>query len=200
MDERGQAYSLEGVIGAIIIASALVLGMQAVSIEPWTSDGPEQGVETRIQLEDTLDILEDDDALRQGLLCLGGDRPETPHEGVVSTSPAVEPIGPVLRNTSSQTASYNIYVAYPSKSDPDEINETVIGSESSRTGSAVTVTREVVLYDSDPVYELNDDGDACIVDEQYDNVSEVPTDDIYVENQNPDGDIYAVVQIKVVAW
>lgn len=199
MTDRGQAYSLEGVIGAIVIASALVLGLQAVSIEPWTGGGPDQGVDTRVQMEDTLDVLEDQNALRAGVLCLGGENETTPHPGVISADPAVDPVGTVLNRTAATTAEYNVYVAYP---DDGDINETRIGPRLRPGDAAVTVTREVVLLDSEPVYEFNNDEDdpACVVDDQYDDLGDVPDGDIYLDNQNEDGDVYAVVQVRVVAW
>jgi hypothetical protein len=198
VSDRGQAYSLEGVIGAIIIASALVMGLQAVSIEPWTDGGPDQGIDTRVQMVDTLDVLEDQNALRTGLLCLGGDNETTPHEGVVSTNPPVDPVGTVLNRTASTTANYNIYVAYQNES--GAINQTLIGPRSQPTGSTVTVTREVVLFDSDPVFELDEDTLSCVEDTQYDGLGDVPDDDIYLHNQNESSDLYAVVQVRVIAW
>jgi hypothetical protein len=198
MSDRGQAYSLEGVIGAIIIASALVMGLQAVSIEPFTDGGPGQGIDTRVQMTDTLDVLEDQDALRTGLLCLGGTNETTPHEGVVSTNPTVDPVGTILNRTASTTAEYNIYVAY--QNETGGINQTLIGSRSQPTGSTVTVTREIVLFDSDPVFELDEDTLSCVEDTQYDNLGDVPDDDIYLHNQNESSDLYSVVQVRVIAW
>lgn len=196
--ERAQAYSLEGVVGTIVIASALVFGLQAVSIAPWTDGGPQQGVEIREQTEDTIDILADSDALETGALCLGGDDETTPHQGVVSTDPAVEPVGAVLNRTLRQTANYNVYIDYPNKN--GSITEIAIGPERTPTGPAVTVTREVVLFESDPVFELNTTSERCVEDTQYGNLGDVPEDDIYLHNQNGSSELYSVVQVRVVAW
>ncbi|MFC7073651.1 hypothetical protein ACFQJ7_15370 [Halovenus rubra] len=195
--DRGQAYSLEGVIGAILIVSALVLGLQAVSVAPWADSGFEQGTDIREQMEDTLDILEDQDALRTGVLCLGGENERTPHVGVVSADPAVDPFGTVLNQTASTTTDYNIYVDYPSNGN---VNRTLLGTRSQPTGSTVTVTREIALFDSDTMFEFNPNTPACVVDSQYDDLGDVPDSDIYLENQNEDTELYAVVQIRVVAW
>lgn len=199
MNDRGQAYSLEGVIGAILIASALVLGLQAVSIEPWTDGGPEQGEDTRIQIEDTLDILEDEDALRTAVLCVGGDDPTTPHPGVVSTDPAVEPVGTVLNQTVSRTSNFDVNVTHPDAN--GDLVDTSIGPTSDPTGSAVTVTREIVLFDSDPVYRLNTSSEppGCEIDERFEDLEDAEGA-TYLDNQNEDSDIFAVVQVRVVAW
>jgi hypothetical protein len=200
MSDRGQAYSLQGVIGAIIVVSALVLGLQAISIVPFTSDGPEQGVDTKAQLEDTLDIIGDDDGLRTGVLCLGGEDPTTPDPGIISTDPAFDPIGTVLASTASQTASYNIYVVHNDTSSP-EFQEQAVGPVDPITDSAVTVTREIVIFDSDPVYQLNRTGGECEIDNEYDDVADAASqDEIYLDNRNENSDIFQVVQVRVVAW
>jgi hypothetical protein len=196
MSDRGQAYSLQGVIGAIIIVSALVLGLQAISIVPFADDGPSQGVDTKTQLEDTLSILEDNGGLKKSLLCLGGSNQRTPNSRIISTDPPVDPIGTVLNATASQTGNYNIYVVH------DNGNKQLpIGPEGSITDSAVSVTREVVIFDSDPVYELDQTENECVVDGAYENVSNADDrGDIYLDNHDENSDIFQVVQIRVVAW
>lgn len=192
---RGQAYTLEGVIGAIIIASALVLGIQAVNVEPWTDDGPDQGTDLRTQTGDTLEIAQDRDALKTAVTCLGGSDTETPHPGVISTDPNVTSFGTVLNQTLSETASYVVYVDYPHPN--GEIAQVAIGSDREPTTSSVTVTRQVTLFDSDPVLELDESDEECQrTGETLDDVSD---SDIYLSNQG-NGDLYAVVQIRVVAW
>jgi len=200
MTERGQAYSLQGVIGAIIVVSALVLGLQAISIVPFTSDGPSQGVDTKLQLQDTLDIIEDDDGLRTGVLCLGGEDPTTPDPGIISTDPAFDPIGKVLANTTSQTASYNIYVVH-NETGSSSFTEHSVGPEDPITDSAVTVTRELVIFDQDRVYQLNRTSGQCEIDDAYDNVADAASQgEIYLDNRDENSDIFQVVQVRVVAW
>jgi hypothetical protein len=196
--DRAQAYSIQGVIGAIIITSALVLGLQAVSIQPFTGDSPGTGVDTKVQLEDTLDIIEDRNGLKTGVLCLGRGS-TTPSPGVISTNPEVSPVGEVLNSTASRTASYNIYVVHNDSN--GNIREVPVGPEDNVTSSAVSVTREVVIFDSDPVYEINQTSLACEPDSGYRNVSDAEQQgEIYLDNKNEDSDIFQVVQIKVVAW
>lgn len=205
MSDRGQAYSLEGVIGAIIIASALVLGLQAVSVDPWTGDDPTQGVDTRAQIEDTFDILEDEGALRVAVLCLGeqtgsGGDPTTPHPGVISTDPETSPVGEVLNATASRTSNYNVYVIHNSNDSSNIREESIRQNNAPVTGSATTITREIVIYDSDTVYEFDPGARACVPDSSFDGVADVPSDEIYLEDQDPNSEIFGVVQIRVVAW
>lgn len=193
---RGQAYTLEGVIGAIIVVSALVLGLQAVSIAPFTGGTADEGTELRVQTEDAMDIAQDEEALAMVGTCLGGSDETTPHPGVVSTDPAVTRFGELFANTLDGVANYNVYVDYPDST--GAINKTVIGPPETPVRASVTVTRQVVLFDSDTVYELDEDREECLPTAQ--SLGQIDDDDIYLTDQNPDSEIYAVVQIRVVAW
>ena len=193
---RGQAYTLEGVIGAIVIASALILGLQAVNIEPWTDDGVEQGTDIRVQVEDVLDAAEDRDALTEVVTCLGGSNPETPHPGVISPDPNITTFGTLLNRSLEGSIGYNVYVEYPDEG--GKITETVLGSAETPAGASVTVTRDVMLFDVDQVYQLdtNPDPPECVPDGT---LGTYDQDDIYLSDQSPDA-LYAVVQVRVVAW
>lgn len=198
-DERGQAYTLEGVIGAILVATALILGLQAVSIEPWAGPGADQGVDTRVQAEDTLDIAQDKGALEVAVTCLGGSTLTTPHSGVLSTDPPTQPVGVILANTIDGVANYNVYIDYPGSS--GEIQTLPSGSPDTPVQASVTVTRQVVLFDDDPVYQFNEDRRECVPSDDYDTLAEADDDGaLYLDNQDDDSDIFAVVQVRVVAW
>lgn len=199
MQDRGQAYTLEGVIGAIIIATALIVGLQAVSIEPWSGPGAEQGVDTRTQTQDALDIAQDENALREAVTCLGASPPTTPYPGILSTDPATEPVGVILANTLDGVANYNVYIDYPD--DSGKIQTLPGGDTETPVQASVTVTRQVVLFDSDPVYEFDEAQAKCVKDDEYENLAEADKDGaIYLDNQDEDSDIFAVVQVRVVAW
>lgn len=193
--DRGQAYTLEGVIGAIVIASALVLGIQAVNIEPWTDDGPEQGDELRAQVTDTLEIAQDQNALKPALLCLGGTDQSTPHPNILATSPDVTRLSAILNDTLDD-ASYTVYLNYKNTSvSPPVFNQTVIGQEGESTGSSVVVTRQIIMLDSDPVYDYNN-RNCQRTDEE---LQDLPIDSVYLTD-NSKSETYAIVQMRVVAW
>ena len=91
MRDRGQAYTIQGVIGAILVASALVFGLQAVDISPWTEDGSEAQTEAlRVQTQDLLAAASDRDALRTAATCIDGDGNGTPHPAVAAGTVANE--------------------------------------------------------------------------------------------------------------
>lgn len=198
--DRGQAYTLEGVISAILIASALVLGINAISIQPFTDDGPEQGTTLQTQVSDTLEIAQDKNALKEAVTCL---RPgeTTPDASVVGTDPNVTAFGSVLANTLEKTTSpseYTVYVDYHETNDQNGLAQTTIGGDEAPGRGSVTVTRQVVLYDVDPVYEFDATTQNCV--ETGETLGEYDENDIYLTNRDSSSEIYAVVQVRVVAW
>lgn len=205
-DNRGQAYTLEGIIGAIIIASALVVGIQAVNVTPWTGSGSAEAAELSAQGGDALELADDRDALRTAVTCLGPGTSPTPHPGVLSTDPAVTDLGRTLNSTGvgvsgvSQGANYAMYVVYQDSN--GEINQTQIGPGGTPTGTSATIAKEFVLLDDDPVYSLREDsnGEVRCVDTG-ETLSEKDDDDeIYLDDQDDSSEIFAVVQLRVIAW
>jgi hypothetical protein len=191
-DERGQAYALEGIIGAIIVVSALVLGLQAVDVAPWTGNQEFGSSETRAELSDTLAVAEDLGALQTALTCVDDDG--NPHPEVAATDDGVTEFGEVLNQTLDDQYTYRISVEYPTAS----------GYESTQIGprpplaevDTVSVTRYLTLSDSDPVYEVEDG--QC---QQFSTLGEEESD-IYLEDPAPSGNdhLFAVVRVRVIAW
>lgn len=197
-DDRGQAYTIEGVIGAIVIASALVLGLQAVDIAPWTNDSTDRETEAlRVQAQDVLAAAEDRDALRTAATCIVGDGDGTPHPAVAAGDVGSDNdralLGILLNRTlDANDNRYTVYIDFPENG---TINTTPITPERAATRPSVTVTRQIPLFDSDPVLAF-DEGE-CVPAEDSDSLA---NESVYVDDQNNTSDLYAVVRIRVVAW
>lgn len=188
---RGQAYALEGIIGAVIVVSALVLGLQAVDIAPWTGDDERQNTETRVEVADALAVAEDTGALREAVTCVGSDG--TPDPEVAAAEDGTSELGTVLNRTLEGRYTYRIGVEYPTTD--NETERVQIGPTPSLPNTdAVSVSRYVALSDSDPVYEVEDD--SCT---QNGRLGTVDDDEIYLEDQSG-GALYAVVEVRVIAW
>lgn len=198
--ERGQAYALEGIIGAVIIVSALVLGLQAVDIAPWTDSDDRQTEELRVEVEDVLDAAQDSDALRKTVTCLADGEI---HPNAASTSAPMTAFGEVLSETIAGNHQYRIQVDYPVDG---EIATAAVDTRAPLPNQpTATVSRQIVLTDSDLVYEgetcdprTDFEGDPVTVadlDDGDDN-----NDDIYLENQDEDSAVFAVIRVRVVAW
>lgn len=210
-DTRGQAYTIEGIIGAILVASALVLGLQAVDTAPWTDDSTDRQTESlRVQVQDVLDAAEDRDALRTAATCIDGDRNSTPHPAVAAGSAENDSERDVLGTLLNRTLDangyrYAVYLDYPNATDPSAVNTTALTPDRDVTRSSVTATRQVVLFDTDPITEFDADVGECIeVTAGENNTLKSrqgdPDRDVYVEDQNDSSELFAVVRIRVVAW
>jgi len=196
--QRGQAYTLQGVIGAVIVISSMILGLQAVDIATFTDDDREAS-ELRVQANDALDIAADADALRAAVTCVAGDG--RPSETAVLTEQSTTEFGRILNETIAETSDYRILVDYPAN---DTIQTVGIETDQSRPqDTTVTASRQIALFDSDPVREpgrdcrprVGADGEPItLVEEDNRNA------DFYLENRDEDGDLFAVVRIRVVVW
>jgi len=214
MDERGQAYTIEGIIGAIVVASALVLGLQAVDIAPWADDtASEQTEALRVQVQDVLEAADDRDALRTAATCIDGDGDGTPHPAVAAGDRASDSerdqLGTLLnRSLDANGHEYNVFIEYQNNSNRADVNRTdVLVSSRSAGRSSVTVTRQVPLFDSDPTLAFDPDQGACVPTSTLSNrenvtlgASDNPTEEIYIQDQHESSELYAVIKIRVEAW
>lgn len=209
-DNRGQAYTIEGIIGAIVIASALVLGLQAVDIAPWTDDSTDRQTESlRVQVQDVLDAAEDRDALQTAATCIDGDGNGTPHPAVAAggadNDTARTTFGTLLNRTLDGTYQYSVYLDYQNATDPSDINTTALTPDRDVTRSSVTVTRQVALFDTDPIMEFDTDAGGCVGVTAGENNTlrsrqDDPDREIYLDDQGDSSELFAVVRIRVVAW
>lgn len=202
IDNRGQAYTIEGIIGAIVIASALVLGLQAVDIAPWAENTAEAETETlRAQTQDVLDAAEDRDALRTAATCILGNGDAMPHPAAAAGNAESDEdralFGTLLNRTlDSNGYIYAVYIDYPDED--GTIETTALTSDRDATGPSVTATRQITLYDIDPVLAFDSDEGECVPAENSDTLGS--ENGVYVANQNENSDLYAVVTVRVVAW
>lgn len=206
---RGQAYTIEGVIGAIVVVSAVVLGLQAVDIAPWTDDTADQEVESlRTQAADLLAAAEDRDALRTAALCIDGDGTATPHPAVAAgsadTDATRDRLGILLNRTLDENG-FRYTVSVEQYDSAGGTETTLLTPDREPTSASVSVSRTIVLLESDLVYEFDSDAGACrpaIVNGETETIGERDNDSsdrIYLENDE-DSDIYAVIRVRVIAW
>jgi len=213
-DDRGQAYTIEGLIGAIVVASALVLGLQAVDIAPWADSSADDQTEAlRAQAQDVLDAAADRDALRTAATCIDGDGDGNPHPAVAAggrgNDTDRDTFGTLLNRTLEENGNeYNVYIEYQNGSKPSALNRTTIsGNARTAVRSSVTVTRQVALFDTDPTYAFVPDAGRCVPTREATNRNNVTLaqrdwrgGDVYLEDQNESDELYAVVKIRVEVW
>lgn len=187
---RGQAYTLEGIIGAIVIASALVIGLQAVDPAPWTQTDPTNPEELRTQSQDLLDAASDTGALHTGIRCSDDGTPPSGDAFMDGTGLAN------LTANALATDNYRISVEYGDSTTGDREASVVVAGRPGRTSA--TVTRQVAIFDSDAV--LTYDGDECDQPTLDPETLGESTAGFYIDDQHPGTELYAVVTIRVVVW
>ncbi|WP_436934278.1 DUF7288 family protein [Halovenus marina] len=206
--DRGQAYSLEGIIGAIIIVSALVIGLQAAEPSPWATNGAEQQAEDlRTQVEDVLDAA-GEDGLRTAITCVTnsveGDR--DPAVGAPSSN-ATEFNRILNRSLVQPGYEYTLVFEWLDASGDQITTEQVYPDDPQTPGDgAVSSTRTILLSEGDRLYTRQPAGtdETCQVAQRTPNTL-AATDrsdlNFYIDEQvGSNDDIYALVRVRVVAW
>jgi hypothetical protein len=197
-ESRGQAFTLEGVIGAVVVLASVVLALQAVDIAPLTAgaaDGPSDRLET--QVDDVLATATDRDALRTTVTCVGpGGEPET---DLANPDDPLTQFGVLLNQTLAQNNNEFVVVLEYRNGD-DHVRDRLYPSGDIRAPpGAVSASRQVTLYDSDPV--LREGTDGCVRDPDGTTLAE--EDQLYID-RHPDVDgvtnVYNTVRVRVTAW
>ena len=188
-DTRGQAYTLEGIISAIIIASALIIGLQAVDPSPWTEEDPNiNPEEMRTLVGDSLALASEQGDMRQAVTCVDTD--DDSGEIDMSGFSSDGAVGGLL-DEATGTNNYIVTVGYYDESDGETqiVGEEGVGTPS---GNSVTVTRQIAVYNSD----WSHDGDDCT-----DRRTTLADEDQYtIADQYEDDELYALVEVEVVIW
>ncbi len=195
-DDRGQAYTLEGLVAAVLIASSVILGMQAVDVAPWTS-GPDDDMldSLRTQGEDTLAVAAENGTLKRAVTCLDGAAPAT--AAYAPGGDSATALGPMLNETfGNRGYSYNVFLVYQTGETTTEKLVYPETEQEPRNG-VVTVSRTVALYDGTPAHETTSDG--CRPAGE--NLSERDdTGAVYLADEHPDSQLYNVVEVRVEVW
>jgi hypothetical protein len=191
-DERGQAYTLEGLVAAVLIASSVILGLQAVDVAPWTSGPDEDTLDSlRTQGEDALAVAAENGSIERAVTCLDGSTPDT--NAYAPGEESATAFGPLLNETfANRGYSYNVFLVYQSG---NTMTETLVYPENEQEPQegTVTVSRRVALYDNMTVYESP--GGACS-----ETGDELYTRGAYGGDQHPDSQLYNVVEVRVEVW
>lgn len=214
--DRGQAYTLEGLIAAIVLASAVLYGLQAVDVAPYTDDTRnDRQLETlRTQASDALSVAEDDGSLRRAVTCINGTTGE-PHALIgqrpnAVTGGNVAGLGGIFNGSlNREERQYIVLFDYHNSSGGSAriesriIHPNVTSPEVAFTREPVTVTRHVAIYNSTRI-QVPVSGAGCLPTdttfaERWDNSSV----DLWLPRETTgvaDSELFAVVRVRVIAW
>lgn len=188
---RGQAFTLEGVVGSLIIISAVIFALQATAITPLTASTANVEVEeqARIVAGDMLDSATEDDVVMESLLYYDSDNSAFANGGIENRG-YPQPGPPNSEFQEYQQAfltdngyAFNIIARYD---DGDEIGTERVVFQGQPSDNAITTTRTYVMYDDMP----NTFTGEAISDD----------DDFYVPNQDENSEVYNVVEVQITVW
>lgn len=207
VDDRGQAYTLEGFVGALVVLTALLFVFQSIVLTPTTAGTVDQDVKSqlRVQANDALRTAEADGTLRNltrywnasgrfaytnGTEVGYGAHP--PCAPSVSPDATCDALGRTLQDAFTDRGyTYNLYVTYQLASDPTETATERVVYRGVPSANAVTATQTVVLYDDQTLTAPDDAGD--------DSLAELGTDEFYAPDASS-GVVYNVVEVRLVVW
>lgn len=206
-DTRGQAYTLEGVIGALVILSAVLFAMQSVVLTPGSGGSVDVAdrENVRQQAQDVLTISSQNDTFDLSAMArYWSESEQTFYGGFNSrvgygsrTPPGT--LGSMLNETFGTRAhQYNVELRYRPEEPDGETQSVPVVFRGSPDRNAVTVSQTIVLYDNQT---LTSPEGGTIELWQYGTSPTGDEDDGYYPVPDAiDGPIYNVVEVRLTVW
>jgi hypothetical protein len=211
-DDRGQAYTLEGVVGAILVLTALLFATQSVIITPTTGGTVDAVVRTELrqQANDVLVTTAQNESFDLSAMVRYWDGNRQTFVG--ATNPRVgygskEPpkgFGTLLEATFTAHAyQYNIrlrYLGAVNASGPDDGPGTIpLVVRGDPSDNAVQATYAVTLYDNQTL-TASDTGMQGVELWELDTNATDGDDGYYPIPDASPGPVYNVVEVRLVVW
>lgn len=193
---RGQAHTLEGIVGGLLLLSGLVFALQATAVTPLSASTSSQHIENQLgaSAEGVLAVAADDGSLKNAILNWNetGERFYNLSEDddhFTAGGPPNE-FGRLLDQTFvDRGVAFNVYLIPLSESgepsDPIELVYRGAPSDNAATASAI-----VTIYESDRLLDASGDPGMTV-----DNSST-----FYAPDAAPNSTVYHIVRVRVVAW
>lgn len=195
MDARGQVFTLEGFIAALLVLSSVIFVLSVTAATPLSASTSNQHLETQqgAITASMLDAAAANDSLRPAILHWN-DSNGTFHgaseQGYYTTCAFDTAFGQLLKTTlENNSIACNVNVRYVTPTGELRTQRMVYVGEP--TDNAVRATATVTLYDDDRI--RNPDGTTSTV-----SVSNTST--YFVPDAATNETLFNVVEVEVVAW
>lgn len=192
---RGQAYTLEALVSALLLLGAIIFALQATAVTPQSASTADRHTQTQLEQvgEGVLDAAAERGALRRSVLYwnnssetfYGLDDPQVAYEnGALPTT-----FGAMLNESFGDHAvAFTVTVRYRDASGAVATHALV--DSGTPSDDAVSVTRLVTLYDDDVLYEADETpGTTTLQNATY-----------FAPDSSPDSGLYNVVSVEVTLW
>lgn len=203
---RGQAHTLEAIIGSVLLLTSLVFALQVTAVTPLSASTSSQHIENQQQAtaEGVLATATDRNVLKPAVLYWNDASREFQQSDFASAYSNKEPtngFGEILeRQLGGGGLAYNVFVRYQLPTGGIEQQRMVYQGEPS--DNAVAAQTIVTLYDDDVLYEPESDGDATDFDVAQPTTQELAdsSTDFYAEDAATGSNVFNVVEVEVVVW
>lgn len=196
--DRGQAYTLEGVLSAMIIMLSLLYGLQVVDVGAISSSTSDRTESLRSQASDLLAVAADNGSLQTAVRCYKNDHPIISGRQATASDPQFEHL--LNESLDESLRNYKLYFEYWDNSSGRQ-RELVSSNAtelqvSSPSDQATEVTYTVSLYDNMNTTsgsECTDSGTSLTA----------ASGDFYAEDMQdiaPDSTLYNIVEVRLVVW
>lgn len=204
--DRGQAFTLEGVLGATFILLGLLIALQTTVITPTTGGAvdDETRSQIRIKANDVLVVTAENEA-RDLSWYVRYWNPNTrtfyhadrPAVGYGDRAPPGE-FGELLEESfTNQGRRYNLVLRYRGNESPDSSGTQRMVYQGPPAEHAVVATYTITLYDSNT---LAGPGATSRRLSEYDTNASDNDDSFYPIPDVVDGPVYNVVEVRLIAW
>lgn len=192
--DRGQSYTLESIAAGVVVLSAVAFAIQATAVTPLSVSTASEHVENQErEVADTLLAqAARNGTLRAAVLYWNPDNRtfvNATAEGYLGRTPDNTFGNQLARVFSENEVAVNVYVGYDTPNGPKRRTMVYQGTPSD---NAVSASRSLVLMDEDELRgpyanrTLNGTTNA--------------TDAFYAPDVTPNGSVYNVAEVRIVAW
>ena len=201
--DRGQAYTLEGFISAMIVLMAVLFALQSAVITPTTGGLSDQTVQAQVQQEtqDALVVAANNESENLSYMIRYWDGsggfedasgPQLEYEGhptyEVETFEEKFALGDILDKRFSENGqNYNVEAHY--EDDDTERDHKTLVYQGAPPSDSVTASYAVTLYD-----EQSTTGNYSST------LQNIAPDDPTIPNRSTESPVYNVVEIRVIVW
>jgi len=208
--DRGQAFTLEGLIGAILVITALWYAVQVVVITPTTGGAVDSSVRADLhqQAEDSLLIASQADDEPLSTLVRNWSQSQRTFSGAVNpdigygTQPIPGAFGDMLNETfASRGRLYNIEVSFLNPDPSNGTGSIPMASQGTPSTGSVVATQRVVLYDNMTLSSASAGTAELWQYDTYPTKNPIDGKSGYYPVPNAvDGPVYNVLEVRLIVW
>jgi hypothetical protein len=205
-DDRGQAYTLEGLVASIVVLTALLYGLQVVDVGPWTSDTSDQTRQLKTQAQDVLDLAANNGTLSAAVRCYGLDNKYAFDGDSLGNESRRTTFEVMLNQTFDERGrEYNVYFYHWNETGGKELEVASANQSGAASGVvaptdvAAVATRTIAVYDSEPT-RINGSSEEDCADPGATVETQASSGNYYMRDIAPNSELFNIVEVRIVVW